>query len=154
MKKTTAIKNRSNIIDGLSCLLADTYLLYLKTQNFHWNVTGPTFISLHLMFEEQYEQLADAADVIAERIRALQAPAPGSFAEFLKLTSLEEADSGISAEEMLHALLKDHESMSEASNRMIQTAEEDGDEVTVDMLIERKSEHDKTAWMLRSTLEK
>lgn len=154
MKKTTEIKNRSNIIDGLSCLLADTYLLYLKTQNFHWNVTGPTFISLHQMFEEQYEQLADAADVIAERIRALQAPAPGSFAEFLKLTSLEEADSGISAEEMLHALLKDHESMSEASNRMIQTAEEDGDEVTVDMLIERKSEHDKTAWMLRSTLEK
>lgn len=154
MKKTSTAKNGSNIIDGLSCLLADTYLLYLKTQNFHWNVTGPHFISLHHLFETQYEQLADAVDLLAERIRALQAPAPASFSEFLKLTSLEEADTGLSAEDMLSALLNDHETMAAACNRMIQAAEEEGDEVTVDMLIERKTEHDKTAWMLRSTLEK
>lgn len=154
MKKDSSAKKDSDIIDGLSCLLADTYLLYLKTQNFHWNVTGSHFISLHHLFETQYEELAEAADLLAERIRALQAPAPASFAEYLKLTSLEEAETGLSAEAMLAALLNDHEAMSAAANRLIKTAEEDGDEVTVDMLIERKTEHDKTAWMLRSTLEK
>lgn len=152
MKKTTT-KASNDIIEGLACFLADTYLLYLKTQNFHWNVTGAHFISLHHLFETQYEQLSEATDVLAERIRALKARAPGSFSEFLKLASLEEAEDGISAETMVESLCKDHEAMSDAANRMIQAAQEAGDEVTVDMLIERKTEHDKTAWMLRSILE-
>ena len=144
----------STVIDALSHLLADTYLLYLKTQNFHWNVTGPNFISLHLMFEEQYEQLSDAADLLAERLRALQSRAPGSFTEFLKLAGLEEAGDESNATEMVKTLLKDHETMAETINRMLHIAEEDGDEVTMDMLIARKTEHDKVAWMLRATLGK
>lgn len=152
MKKSTA--NTSNMIDGLSCLLADTYLLYLKTQNFHWNVTGPNFASLHHLFEQQYTQLSEAVDLLAERIRALNAVAPGSFAEFLKLTSLEEAEDGLNASDMVAALMKDHETMAATVNRMIHAAQEDDDEVTVDMLIERKTEHDKNVWMLRSTLGK
>lgn len=153
MKKSSGLAASANIIDGLASFLADTYLLYLKTQNFHWNVTGPHFISLHHLFEEQYEQLSNATDVLAERIRALNAPAPGTFAEFLKLTSLEEAEAGISAEAMVQALLNDHIAMSQAANRMVEAAQEEGDEVTADMLIERKTEHDKTIWMLSSTLE-
>lgn len=152
MKKST--NNTSNMIDGLSCLLADTYLLYLKTQNFHWNVTGPNFASLHHLFEQQYTQLSEAVDLLAERIRALNAVAPGSFAEFLKLTSLEEAEDGLTASDMVAALMKDHETMAATVNRMIHAAQEDDDEVTVDMLIERKTEHDKNVWMLRSTLGK
>lgn len=153
-KNPNSVKIGSNIVDGLSCMLADTYLLYLKTQNFHWNVTGPDFYALHKMFEEQYEQLAEAADTLAERIRAIGAKAPGSFSEFLKMTSLEEAGDDLSAAGMIEALLKDHEALAAAANRMIEAAQEDGDEVSADMMIERKTEHDKIAWMLRSTLEK
>lgn len=149
MKKST-----QDVVDGLSHLLADTYLLYLKTQNFHWNVTGPHFHTLHKMFEEQYEQLSSANDLIAERIRALHAKAPGSFGEFLKMASLQEAEGDVSAELMIKELLIDHESMSSSLQKLFALAQEDGDEVTLDMLIERKTEHDKTAWMLRSTLEK
>jgi starvation-inducible DNA-binding protein len=144
----------SDVIEGLSCILADTYLLYLKTQNFHWNVTGPAFYPMHKMFEEQYEALAEAADVLAERLRALQARAPGSFAEFLKLSSLEEADDDTKPAAMITALCNDHETLAAAVNRMIAIALEAGDEVTADIMIARKTEHDKTAWMLRSTLEK
>lgn len=152
MKKSNT--STSNMIDGLSCLLADTYLLYLKTQNFHWNVTGSNFASLHHLFEQQYTQLSEAVDVLAERIRALNAVAPGSFAAFLKLTSLEEAEDGLNASDMVAALMKDHETMAASINRMIHAAQEDDDEVTVDMLIDRKTEHDKNVWMLRSTLGK
>ena len=149
MKKTA-----QDVVDGLSHLLADTYLLYLKTQNFHWNVTGPHFHTLHIMFEEQYGQLAAATDELAERIRALKAKAPGSFGEFLKLTSLQEAESDVNAETMIKELLIDHESIAASLEILFKVVQEDGDEVTMDMLIERKTEHDKTAWMLRSTLEK
>jgi starvation-inducible DNA-binding protein len=153
-KSASSAKNGTNVLDGLSCLLADTYLLYLKTQNFHWNVSGPNFYSLHKMFEGQYEQLAEAADLLAERIRAIGEKAPGSFSEFLKMTSLEEAGDDLSAAGMIETLLKDHESLADAANRMIEAAQEEGDEVTADIMIARKTEHDKTAWMLRSSLEK
>lgn len=153
-KTTTRTKMESDIADALAHLLADTYLLYLKTQNFHWNVTGPNFYSLHKMLEEQYEQLADAADLLAERLRALSVRAPGSFAEFMKLAGLDEASDESDAKQMIASLLKDHEAMAASITRMFEIAEDEGDEVTLDMLIQRKTEHDKTAWMLRSTLEK
>ncbi len=148
------MKNDPRLIEGLRHLLADTYLLYLKTQNFHWNVKGINFFALHQLFETQYNQLSDAVDVIAERIRALHASAPGSFAEFLKLASLHEASNETSANEMLSSLLKDHESMAAALAKLCAIASELGDEVTLDILIQRETEHDKTAWMLQSSLEK
>tara|TARA_R110000868_G_scaffold60378_1_gene184532 strand:- start:524 stop:970 length:447 start_codon:yes stop_codon:yes gene_type:complete len=148
------MKQSPLVADGLSHLLADTYLLYLKTQNFHWNVTGSHFTSLHHLFEEQYVQLTEAADLLAERIRALQAIAPGSFAEFLELTSLKEASGEYTANDMVASLLKDHEAISSSIERLLKSIENEGDEVTTDMLIQRKTEHDKTAWMLRSALEK
>ena len=154
MKKSTkSAKRPSSLTDGLSQLLADTYLLYLKTQNFHWNIGGPHFYSLHKMFEAQYEELGEAADTIAERIRALNAPAPGSFSAYLKLTSLEEADAEATDAEMVTILLCDHETMGKNLERLFATADAAGDEVTLDMLITRKAQHDKNAWMLRSTLE-
>src|SRR5579871_6319221 len=107
--RTPKNSGAKSLVTGLSCLLADTYFLYLKTQNFHWNVIGPHFYAYHKMFEEQYNQLADATDEIAERIRALDAPAPASFSEFLKLTSLEDAEKNLDAEEMIQELLTDHE---------------------------------------------
>lgn len=144
---------QSDLIDGLCQTLADTYVLYLKTQNFHWNVVGPHFYSLHKLFEEQYEQLSEAADIIAERLRALKVRAPGSFTEFLKLTSLEEADAETSDAEMINSLLMSHTTIAANLNRLFAVADEAGDEVTLDMLITRKEEHDKAAWMLRSILE-
>lgn len=147
------MKKSNKLIAGLGQLLADTYLLYLKTQNFHWNVGGPHFYSLHKMFEGQYQELAEATDVIAERIRALNAPAPASLSAYLKLTSLKDADSDATDAEMVAELLSDHEKVAANLERLFATAEDAGDEVTLDMLITRKTEHDKTAWMLRSTLE-
>lgn len=147
-------EHSQKVSDDLRHLLADTYLLYLKTQNFHWNVTGPNFESLHLLFEKQYLELADAVDVIAERIRALNCVAPGTFTEFLKLTSLKEETSVPRAQEMIQKLLHDHETISHHASIMFQIAEQANDQVTMDVLIERMREHDKTAWMLRSHLEK
>ena len=144
---------KQEVTEGLSCLLADTYILYLKTQNFHWNVRGPNFHSLHEMFEEQYQELAEAVDKIAERIRALKAFAPASFAQFTKLTSLEEAKSNLKAEEMLRSLLQDHELISKNGQALFKIAQEAGDEVTIDLLLERLAAHEKATWMLRSTLE-
>ena len=154
MKQKTHAEHKVNgqVIDGLSHLLADTYLLYLKTQNFHWNVTGSHFSQYHKMFEEQYEALADAVDVLAERIRALNAPAPASFAKFLMLTSLNEAGKVTNAEEMVKELLHDHEHVAASLAKMFTVAERCHDQVTLDLFIQRKTEHDKTAWMLRSTL--
>lgn len=158
-KNTKTVKTKSSqtvrmndMVDGLTHLLADTYVLYVKTQNFHWNVTGPLFYSFHKMFEEQYSELAEATDTIAERIRALMAPTPASMGEFLKLTSLEEADSDLAPEEMIDELLNDHELMAKNITVLFGVAQDAGDEVTLDMLIQRKEEHDKIAWMLRSTL--
>lgn len=139
------------LIKGLSQLLADTYTLYLKTQNFHWHVTGPLFHSLHRMFEEQYIELANAVDEIAERIRTLGANAPASFTEFLKLTSLKEASGEHNAADMVHTLLQDHEKMVKYIEKLIPVAQKINDEGTLDLLIIRTEVHQKTAWMLRSS---
>lgn len=150
MKKSVT-SDVGSITEVLSHLLADTYILYLKTQNCHWNVAGIQFFSLHKMFEEQYNSLANAVDQIAERLRALNITAPGSLSQFLKLTSLKEITKPLDTTKMLKELLHDHESLSEAiSNALRLTKEED--EVTMDLLIQRKAEHEKTAWMLRSSL--
>lgn len=156
MQPMTHIKHNQaqKVADELTHLLADTYTLYLKTQNYHWNVTGPNFPSLHLLFEKQYQELADASDVIAERIRALGFLAPATFAEFQKLSSLKEGRNTSSAEEMIHDLMADHETVSQQSAMILAKAEKVNDQATMDMLIQRMREHDKTAWMLRSSLEK
>ncbi len=155
MKTSTHKKTQSSqsIADELTHFLSDTYLLYLKTQNFHWNVTGPNFYSLHSMFENQYKQLADVVDVIAERIRALGCATPASFSHFIKLSSLKEENGVPSPSDMIHQLLKDHEIMSHHAKIIFSAAEKANDQATMDMLIERMTEHDKTAWMLRSLLE-
>lgn len=146
--------NHAQLIDGLAHLLADTYILTIKTQNFHWNVRGPNFYTYHKMFEEQYNQLALAIDELAERMRALNVLAPASYAQFMQLSSLKETSATLTDEEMIKALLKDHESMSEMITRLFSIAEACEDEVTLDFFIQRKTEHDKIAWMLRSTLGK
>lgn len=147
------MQNQSiTVTNALTTLLANTYILYVKTQNFHWNVTGYHFYSYHKMFEEQYLQLSAAIDEIAERIRSLQAVAPASLAEFLKLASLKEANGVLEANEMIKELLSDHELMSKHILNLFEIIKECNDEVTFDLLIERKSEHDKISWMLRSIL--
>ena len=144
-------KKHSQVIEGLSNLLADTYILALKTQNFHWNVSGPHFHSYHLMFEAQYNQLSDSIDLIAERIRALKAPAPATFREYLERATLKEAGVHLSADQMIRELGADHEAMAKTIDGLFHVADDDKDEVTLDSLIQRKNHHDKTAWMLRSS---
>lgn len=146
-------ENRNEITLGLSRLLADTYTLYLKTHNFHWNVTGPMFQTLHLMFEGQYNELALAVDLIAERIRALGHPAPGSYAAFATLTSIQEADGVTPAKDMIRQLLEGQEAVVRTARAVFPTAERAGDQPTVDLLTQRMQIHEKTAWMLRSLLE-
>lgn len=141
------------VASELTHLLADTYLLYVKTQNYHWNVTGPNFHSLHLMFEEQYKQLAEAVDAIAERIRALKCVAPATLSQFIKLSSLKEEMGVPSTKDMLKHLMKDHEAVAHLATVITIKAQKSQDEATVDLLIERIREHEKTAWMLRSCLE-
>lgn len=138
------------IVQGLSALLADSYTLYLKTHNFHWNVKGPQFQQLHLMFETQYTELALAVDLIAERIRALGAPAPGSYAEFGKLTSIKEAAGVPKATEMIRQLLKAQETVIATAKKAFPLAEAAQDQATMDLLTQRLQAHEKTAWMLRS----
>lgn len=138
--------------EGLSHLLANTYVLYVKTQNFHWNVRGSHFYAYHKMFDEQYNELATAVDKIAERIRSLQAFAPASLSAFLKLTVLKESDELLDANAMIKELLLSHELVIKTILELFEIAKECNDEVSLDLLIERKSEHDKTAWMLRSSL--
>jgi starvation-inducible DNA-binding protein len=147
-------KNREEIAKGLSTLLADTYTLYLKTHNFHWNVTGPMFRTLHLMFEEQYNELALAVDVIAERIRSLGVKAPGSYQEFAKLTTIKESIGDISAEQMIADLVQGQESVVRTARNIFKIVDECHDEPTADLLTQRMQTHEKTAWMLRSLLEK
>ncbi len=139
------------ITEGLKHLLANTYTLYLKTQNFHWNVTGPHFHSLHGMFEEQYTELQAAVDEIAERIRALGCFAPGSFREFNTLATLHDASGTPRDMEMVKQLLKDHEVVIEQLIALMPTVQSLQDEATQDLLIRRTETHQKTAWMLRST---
>lgn len=145
-------KDRKKIVDGLSRLLADTYTLYLKTHNFHWNVTGPMFNTLHLMFETQYTELALAVDLIAERIRALGEPAPGTYKEFAKLSSIPEADGVPAAEEMIRQLVEGQEAVVRTARAIFPTTEAASDEPTADLLTQRMQTHEKTAWMLRSML--
>jgi starvation-inducible DNA-binding protein len=147
-------KQREKIASGLARLLADSYTLYLKTHNFHWNVTGPMFNTLHLMFEAQYNELALAVDLIAERIRALGVQAPGSYREFGKLTSIKESDGMPSATEMIKQLVEGQEAVVRTARSVFPDAEAASDEPTADLLTQRMQVHEKTAWMLRSLLEK
>lgn len=142
---------REKIADGLSRLLADTYTLYLKTQGYHWNVEGPMFRSLHLMFEEEYMELRDAADEIAERIRALGHPSPGSYSEFSKLSSVSDDEGAPEAMEMVRKLVAGHEAVIRTARELVQTAEDAGDVATADLATARIEVHEKTAWMLRAT---
>ncbi|MEH8020728.1 MULTISPECIES: Dps family protein [Rheinheimera] len=141
---------RKAIVEGLSVLLADTYTLYLKTHNYHWNVTGPMFQTLHTLFETQYMELSTAVDDIAERIRALGEFAPGSYKAYAKLTSIKEADGIPSAEEMIRDLVNGQEAIAKTARSLVKTAEDAEDEVTLDILTQRMTVHEKTAWMLRS----
>ena len=145
-------KNRQNIANGLSNFLADTYTLYLMTHNFHWNVTGPMFNTLHLMFMTQYTELWNAIDPIAERIRALGFPAPGTYAQFAKLSSIKEPQGVPSAEEMVALLVKGHEAVAKTARSIFSIAEKSSDQPTADLLTQRLDIHEKTAWMLRSLL--
>ena len=143
---------RREIGDGLSRLLADTYTLYLKTHNFHWNVTGPMFNTLHLMFETQYNELALAVDQIAERIRSLGFPAPGTYKQFASLTSIEEEAEVPKAEDMIAILVRDQETVVRTARSIMPVVDEANDEVSADLLTQRMEVHEKTAWMLRSML--
>lgn len=146
-------KDRKAIAEGLGKLLADSYTLYLKTHNYHWNVTGPMFNTLHLMFEGQYTELALAVDVIAERIRALGYPAPGSYKAFARLTSIEEQTGVPAAEDMIRDLVAGQETVVRTARKLFPLVDKAGDEPTADLLTQRMQIHEKTAWMLRSLLE-
>ena len=146
------LKDRKEVVEGLSRVLSESYILYLKTHNFHWNVTGPMFQPLHSVFEGQYSDLSGAVDEIAERIRALDFYAPGSFAEFQNLSSIKEASGKPKAMQMVKELLEGHETISQTANTAAVTAQGAGDEGTADLMIQRIQEHDKAAWMLRSFL--
>lgn len=147
-----AENERREIAQGLSKLLADTYTLYLKTHNFHWNVTGPMFRTLHLMFEEQYNELALAVDLIAERIRALGFPAPGTYKDFTALSSIAEDEGVPSAEEMIRKLVEGQEAVVRTARSIFPIVDQAQDEPTADLLTQRMQVHEKTAWMLRSLL--
>ena len=160
-KKTTGVPaidigitdtQRKDIAKGLCHLLADTYTLYLKTHNYHWNVTGPMFNTLHLIFEAQYNELALAVDLIAERIRALGYPAPGSYREYLKLSTIPEATANTAAEDMIRQLVEGQESIVRTARSIFPIVDDAHDEPTADLLTQRMQVHEKTAWMLRSLL--
>ncbi len=144
--------DRTEIADGLSRLLADTYTLYLKTHRYHWNVVGPMFNTLHLMFEQQYNELALAVDLIAERIRALGRPAPGSYREFAALSSIPEDDDVPDATDMIRRLVEGQEAVVRTARSIFPAVQRAADEPTADLLTQRMQVHEKTAWMLRSML--
>jgi len=144
---------RREIASGVSRLLADTYTLYLKTHNFHWNVTGPMFNTLHLMFEQQYTEMATAVDLIAERIRALGFPAPGTYRQFAELSSIQEETGVPDANEMIRQLVQGQEAVVRTARQVLPVADAAMDEPTLDLLTQRMQVHEKNAWMLRSLLE-
>lgn len=146
-------QHRLKISDGLSRLLADSYTLYLTTHNFHWNVTGPMFQTLHLMFETQYTELAQAVDLIAERIRSLGFSAPGTYRDFMRLTSIKEPEGVPDAKEMIQKLVEGQEAVVRTARSVFPIADEAHDEATADLLTQRLQIHEKTAWMLRSLLD-
>jgi starvation-inducible DNA-binding protein len=145
-------ENRERVAKGLAKVLAESYVLYLKTHNFHWNVTGANFVTLHALFEEQYQALAVAVDDIAERIRALGFPAPGSYSQFSELSSIRDETGVPSTREMLEQLLQGHETIILTARAMFTKTNEAGDAVTEGLLVDRLEAHEKTAWMLRSLL--
>lgn len=150
--------DRRKVADGLSHFLADSYTLYLKTHNFHWNITGPMFNSLHVMFEGQYTEAWTALDAVAERIRALGYRAPGSYAEFVKLSSIDDAGAGDGPvegtdwREMVRQLVLGNEAVCRTARKVLKTADNAGDDPTVDLMTQRLNIHEKNAWMLRSLL--
>ena len=148
-----ATKDRATIALGLSRLLADNYTLYLKTHNFHWNVTGPMFNTLHLMFETQYNELWLANDLIAERIRSLGHHAPGTYAEYVDLASIKETPGHPPAEEMIRLLVQGNEAVVRTARKVFPAVDAAHDEPTADLLTQRMQIHEKNAWMLRSLLE-
>src|SRR3989338_7618764 len=161
MKNTTSVpidtgiaqKDRLEIAKSLSMFLADTYTLYLKTHNFHLNVTGPMFQTLHLMFEQHYNELWLATDLVAERIRSLGAPAPATYAEFSALSSIKEERGPVKAEQMIRLLVDGHQAVIRTARTVFAVAEKAQDQVTLDLLTQRMQIHEKTAWMLRCLLE-
>lgn len=153
MNTGISYEKTKEIAGGVSSVFADTYTLYLKTQNFHWNVTGPRFHQLHGMFEEHYSEMAEAIDEIAERIRALGQRSPGSFKEFLQLTSISEETGDLTPDQMIMKLIEGHETISRKSREVVQVASKHNDEATADLLTSRMLTHEKTAWMLRSFLQ-
>lgn len=144
-------QDRLNVAEGLKKLLADSYTLYLQTHNFHWNVTGPQFRELHLMFEEHYTELAEAVDDIAERIRTLDVPAPGTYKAFASLTAIEEVEGVQSADKMVDYLTRGHEQVVKTAREVLKTAQQADDESTQALVSDRMRVHEKTAWMLRAT---
>jgi starvation-inducible DNA-binding protein len=146
-------EQRKTVAEGLSRLLADEYTLYLKTHNFHWNVTGPMFNTLHLMFETHYNESALAVDLVAERIRALGFPAPGTYKQYAALSSISETEGVPEAMEMVRQLVKGHEACAKTARSVFPGADDAHDEPTADLLTQRMQVHEKTAWMLRSLLE-
>jgi starvation-inducible DNA-binding protein len=144
--------DRKEIADSLAILLADSYFLYLKTQNYHWNVTGPNFLTLHTMFMGQYSDLALAIDLVAERIRALGQAPPGTFLEFSKVTSVKEEPGVFKAQQMIEALISDQRTLISTIRKLISLAQEGNDFTTVDLLTQRLNIHEKNAWMLSSSL--
>jgi len=147
-------KDRAAIAQGLSRVLADTYLLYLKTHNFHWNVEGPMFQTLHTMFMEQYTEAWNAIDLVAERIRSLGHYAPGTYREYLKLGSIKETEGVPKAEQMVKLLVEAQESVVRTARSVLPLAEKANDQPTLDVLTQRMDVHEKNAWMLRSLLKK
>lgn len=145
--------DREKIVRGLSALLADSYTLYLMTHNFHWNVTGPMFNSLHVMFMDQYTEQWNALDIIAERIRALGHPAPGTYKEFVKLASIKEVEGAPKSDDMIRHLVAAQEATARTARKLFPVVEAAGDQPTADLLTQRLEIHEKTAWMLRSLLE-
>lgn len=145
--------DRKELAQGLSRLLADTYTLYLKTHNYHWNVTGPMFQTLHLMFETQYNELALAVDLVAERIRALGVFAPATYSQFIKLSSIKEEETIPAAQDMIRNLVQGQEAVIRTARSLLPLADKATDESTADLLTQRLQLHEKTAWMLRSLIE-
>jgi len=148
-----AKKKNEEVAGVAACLLADSYTLYLKTHNYHWNVTGPMFTTLHTLFETQYTELATAVDLIAERIRALGERAPGSYAEFSKLSKVKDATGTPKAEKMIRDLVADNQAVADSARDLVAAAEAAGDDATADLGVQRIEVADKNAWMLRSHLE-
>lgn len=146
-------KDRSAISDALSKVLADSFVLYLKTHNYHWNVTGPMFQTLHVMFMDQYTELWNALDEIAERIRSLGFPAPGTFKEFARLSSMKEAEGTLNADGMIRDIISGQDAVTRAARSALKIAEKADDQPTVDILVQRLQIHEKNAWMLRSLID-